>query len=375
MKTTTGGIARFLAAGAAVALSCAAFACADDEAVNACDDVAKTTCVITLNANGGSVTPASLEVEAGESIGELPKAKRSGYDFIGWYTEKTGGEEVGPYDWLYGDITLYAHWQKWYKSKSSAVEAAKKTGKSIFLVCGRNSCGNTMYTKTYSCADPETSAELERKCILWYSNIDTQPNDTLGYRRDLSSFALPMVCLISYKSPSKYVVRSTGPLSAYEIKEMLDNSAPEPTPNLKTVKLVPNGGSVDPASVEIVYGGTVGELPKATRAGYTFKGWFTAKSGGKKVAASTKITKNVTYYAQWTVKKYTVTLKKTGKGKVSGGGKKAYKSKITLKATASKGYKFAGWYDEDGALKSKKASWATKVPLNGATYTAKFVKK
>ncbi len=40
------------------------------------------------------------------------------------------------------------------------------------------------------------------------------------------------------------------------------------------------------------------------RNGYTFKGWYTAKSGGSRVYAgsSVEITENTTYYAQWTAK-------------------------------------------------------------------------
>lgn len=36
------------------------------------------------------------------------------------------------------------------------------------------------------------------------------------------------------------------------------------------------------------------------RTGYTFKGWYTKKSGGAKIAKNTKPKKSTTYYAQWT---------------------------------------------------------------------------
>jgi uncharacterized repeat protein (TIGR02543 family) len=44
-----------------------------------------------------------------------------------------------------------------------------------------------------------------------------------------------------------------------------------------------------------------GKLPKPKRTGYIFKGWYTKKTGGKKVSASTlyRITKNLTLYAHW----------------------------------------------------------------------------
>ena len=131
-------------------------------------------------------------------------------------------------------------------------------------------------------------------------------------------------------------------------------------------------------------GHTVGEalsmqgfskLPKAERAGYVFKGWYTKKNGGKKVTRKTKLkAKNVYFYAHWKARKFTIKLKTNGKGTVSGGGKKAYKSKVTLKAKPASGYVFDGWYYK-GVRKSKNRSWTIKVPLKGATYTAKFVAK
>ena len=71
----------------------------------------------------------------------------------------------------------------------------------------------------------------------------------------------------------------------------------------RTVKFNANGGTVSTTSRKVVNGESVGTLPKATRKGYKFKGWYTKKSGGTKVKASTKVKKSVTYYAHWTAKK------------------------------------------------------------------------
>jgi uncharacterized repeat protein (TIGR02543 family) len=59
----------------------------------------------------------------------------------------------------------------------------------------------------------------------------------------------------------------------------------------------PKGGKVSTKSVTKVYGSKIGTLPKPTRTGYTFQGWYTA--GGTKVAATTKVTKNLALNAQW----------------------------------------------------------------------------
>jgi len=57
---------------------------------------------------------------------------------------------------------------------------------------------------------------------------------------------------------------------------------------------------------------TVGTLPKATKQYNTFNGWYTKSSDGTKITKSTKVTKNVTYYAQWTPYKYTIEFDANG---------------------------------------------------------------
>ena len=75
---------------------------------------------------------------------------------------------------------------------------------------------------------------------------------------------------------------------------------PAVTQQVYTVTFDANGGSVGEASREVEEGNAVGELPEPARDGFTFDGWWTTKSGGNKVSASTKVTADVTYYAHWT---------------------------------------------------------------------------
>ncbi|MCL2788556.1 MAG: InlB B-repeat-containing protein [Micrococcales bacterium] len=63
-----------------------------------------------------------------------------------------------------------------------------------------------------------------------------------------------------------------------------------------------NGGKVGKAKKKTVTrapGAKLGKLPKATKAGFRFKGWYTKQAGGKKIAAKTTVKKKVTYYAHW----------------------------------------------------------------------------
>jgi uncharacterized repeat protein (TIGR02543 family) len=70
------------------------------------------------------------------------------------------------------------------------------------------------------------------------------------------------------------------------------------------------GSSVD--SISIPLGQPVGELPVATRDGYEFLGWFTAADGGVAVTPETIVTSDMTFYARWTIKSYTVVFDANG---------------------------------------------------------------
>lgn len=87
------------------------------------DDIAITsvfkpyTYIVSLNANGGNVTSAMVEVKY-DSIYKLPVPMREGYEFIGWYTsanssgqKKTNkeGNSISKWNWT-SDLTLYAIW-------------------------------------------------------------------------------------------------------------------------------------------------------------------------------------------------------------------------------------------------------------------------
>lgn len=145
------------------------------------------------------------------------------------------------------------------------------------------------------------------------------------------------------------------------------------------------GGSVSPKTQEVLYGRSYGTLPTPTksRVGYTvtFKGWFTASSGGNKVEETTTVTNESdhTLYAQWeeTPKSYTVSIDACG-GVItfplnSGWGSSIeknsafrsiqYGSAYNLPTTVTKsGYTFLGWYTAE--------TGGSKVESSGTMLTA-----
>ena len=179
---------------------------------------------VTFNANGGTCAETSRDVEDGTAVGELPTPTRAGFTFGGWFTEKDAGSQIDASTTVTADVTFFAHWvspQTWVTTRSDAIAEALRTGKKIFLLCGRDTCYNTMTTKKVSCEDPLVKDELAAKCVLWYSNCDTQEDENWDYL-PWGSFTLPVVCIIDPKDPDHYLKRTTGgdhggPLSAADV--------------------------------------------------------------------------------------------------------------------------------------------------------------
>ncbi len=75
----------------------------------------KTSFLITLDANGGRVSPYQnpIILKKGDKYGTLPEPVREGYKFLGWYTEAEGGQRVKSTTTftLDEDQILYAHWE------------------------------------------------------------------------------------------------------------------------------------------------------------------------------------------------------------------------------------------------------------------------
>lgn len=124
------------------------------------------------------------------------------------------------------------------------------------------------------------------------------------------------------------------------------------TDTVKRVRIVfaPNGGRVSSGSKTVICGKTYGALPTPARRGYTFAGWYTAKSGGSRIGSSSVVrtTKNQTLYARWKLVKYKIRYS-LGRGTNSRSNPAGYtvvSRTIVLKNPVRKGYTFKGWYSD-----------------------------
>lgn len=66
--------------------------------------------VLTLDPQGGTVSPTTVTVGADHKPASLPDPVREGWKFGGWYTEAELGREVTTDSVFREDTTIYAHW-------------------------------------------------------------------------------------------------------------------------------------------------------------------------------------------------------------------------------------------------------------------------
>ncbi|PFM79291.1 hypothetical protein COJ46_13435 [Bacillus sp. AFS077874] len=145
--------------------------------------------------------------------------------------------------------------------------------------------------------------------------------------------------------------------------------------NSYTIHFNSNGGS-QVADKTANYNSNI-SLPKPTRTGYTFVGWYTDAALKTPVGPTVTLTNNITLYAKWSINSYSIHFNSNGGSQIAD--KTAnYNSKITLPKPTRTGYTFVGWY-KDSALKTSAGSSVTltsNITLyakwNINKYTVKF---
>lgn len=103
-----------------------------------------------------------------------------------------------------------------------------------------------------------------------------------------------------------------------------------------------NGGT--PVATINTTNGKIDPPEAPSRIGYTFAGWYTAKTGGTKYDFTKLVTADMTLYAQWTVNKHTVKFDANG-GTTVAAATVEHGQKVSQPANPTRtGYTFNGWY-------------------------------
>ena len=130
-----------------------------------------------------------------------------------------------------------------------------------------------------------------------------------------------------------------------------------------TVTFSSNGSTY--RQYEVYDGDTVSRPSNPSRTGYTFGGWYTDSDCRYSFNFNTPITSDITLYAKWTIKTYTVTFKSEGS---------VYRtSTVNYNSTVSEpsdpvreGYEFGGWYTNSSC--TSPFSFSTRIASNTTLY-------
>lgn len=121
-------------------------------------------------------------------------------------------------------------------------------------------------------------------------------------------------------------------------------------PNLANVVFNSQGGMVERSRRGVLIGSRIDQLPVPTRTGCTFAGWWTNKSGGDEFTSQTIVDSDITLYAHWIYKTYTVTFDANGGSEVPSCERSYGEELGPLPEPSRAGYSFMGWWTdpEDG---------------------------
>ena len=349
---------------------------------------------VQFDANGGVVTLSSLSVTYNSTYGSLPTPTRTGYTFKGWYTATSGGTQVTSTTkvQITAEQILYARWAAntytvTFNASSGSVDIASKsvtydsaygdlptptrTGYTFKGWYTAASSGDKIIstTKVQIISAQTLYAQWTAKTFTITFNVNggscDTPSKSVTY--DLTYGDLPTATRVGYTFKGWFTAASGGTQITSTTKVQITSAQTlyaRWAAKTYTVTLSANGGSVDPTSKSVTYDSTYGDFPTPTRAGYTFKGWFTAASGGTQVTSTTKvqITDAQTLYAQWTANKYIVEYDANG-GNVGTSYKQVtYDATYGALSTPTRtGYTFKGWYTE--ASGGAEVTSSTKVQI------------
>ncbi|GFI19245.1 internalin-A [Lachnospiraceae bacterium] len=242
---------------------------------------AEVTYLITFDPNGGRKAD-HIRAAKGEKI-ILPGTEKSGYIFLGWYTEKKGGILLG----LAGDelevtkdMTVYALWEK--EKAEEAGDKDQETCRAVF-----HTEGGTLKNKTVTIA---------KGAGLYLPLPEREGYDFTGWYLDQS--------LTQFAGDYRDSYRITKDIDFYAKWEKskengTDQGSNAETAGTYTVKYDANGGTVKESSAEVAKGAGV-KLPAAEREGFNFKGWYTDKQVFIGMAGDTyKPEGDICLYAKW----------------------------------------------------------------------------
>ena len=211
---------------------------------------------------------------------------KPGYIFAGWnlQADGKGTHYAENYTFKMGkaNVTLYAQWttNPTYRVQYNANGAT-----------GGQVPNNRQYEENETVSVQENSGQLVRLGYT-FKGWNTQADGKGTYYAEKATFQMGKVNITLYAQWTANPPTTGG------------NTTPPSTPSNNDAPLTSNGNDLSsPAPVKITFhtnGGTVGDLPVPTRAGYRFVGWYQDKALTEQWAGETLEKENLVLYAKWT---------------------------------------------------------------------------
>lgn len=378
---------------------------------------------VSFDANGGNVAPSTISVSYGSAYGELPTPSRTGYTFAGWL----GGSKnllkgsVSQNGWSGTYSLLNANTNK-FSFRVHTGGSAGSCWRSFYIDVSKYIGQTITISGTISAINP-TNGEVSYISV-GQGNNDSYPYHIAGssdskriYNKgDAVGTTFSHTCTIidgtsimgiciwaNITAANGYVdvvfdnlqIEAGNKATAFENPNTVITSNSKVTlpyahtltakwtPKEYTVTFNANGGTTSTASKKVTYDSTYGTLPTPSaysKTGYivTFNGWYTAKTGGTHVTASTtvKITGNQTLYAHWIETPITYTIVYNGNGYTNGSTASSthtynFAKTLTANGFGKTGYTFIGWATSatGAVVYSNQQSVTNLSSTNGATIT------
>lgn len=310
------------------------------------DQPVPVTAHIYFDANGGMADYTERTGCIGDAYGQLPDAAKDGCEFVGWFTEREGGESVTPYTEIKAaNETVYAHWVETVAptegsdartKEEMAYQDPKTTVKAQATAAQTTSRSKTAEAATYTLfynanggSGVPSSQSGGTRYTVSYSEPKRSGYSFVGWSTD------PYANYASYFGGDSVILSANSTLYAVWEKETY------------TLSYNANGGSGVPSSQQ-GNGSVVLSSSYPSRNGYTFLGWAlnsSASSAQYSPGSTYYLSENTTLYAVWKQNKiYTVTFNANG-GSCSISSRSVEEGEtVSLPTPSRRNYDFTGWF-------------------------------
>ncbi len=318
-------------------------------------------------------TKATLYAKWTNNSISLATPTRAGYTFKGWFTATSGGTQITSATSITANQTIYAQWTAnnytvtYNYNGTKNYARVEDSGKTITGFTGITNYCPGLYTLNIS--GLSANDKLRLTFDLEYSGLTTKQ---AGYQMWVQGSGNVTSWSPGISWPT-FAPTGTGKIHYDNVMTLTADQVKNASFSLNLRTDYYSAGTLKLTNFKITRvttkaetkacGSQLGTLPTVNETGFTLNGWYTAATGGTKIATTTTMPPNdVTYYAQWTPNKYTVNYNANGGTGTMASDTATYEANYTTKANAftRANYVFAGWNEKADGTGTNWTSWIGK---------------